>query len=98
MILPRRASFKRQQSSRRFTQQGAQPFPMLGCYSNYDWFNQFFTSKRRMDDQAPGFPEASLARTRHHIVSVGKVLVLNWETVVFCWRIKGEGKELLSSI
>lgn len=42
--------------------------------------HQFLTSKRRIDDQMPGLPDASLARTRHHIRFVGSVLVLNCET------------------
>jgi len=37
---------------------------------------QFFTSNRRMADQGPE-PPALFARTRHHMVSVGNVLVLN---------------------
>lgn len=40
---------------------------------------QFFTSTRRALDQVPVLPEASLARTRHHICKVGSVLVLNLE-------------------
>ena len=35
-------------------------------------------------------PEASFARTRHHIVFVGKVLVLNWDVVTFWFTINGE--------
>src|SRR5215213_6534339 len=42
-----------------------------------------FTSKRLAGDQLPGVPEAELARTRHHILVVGRVLVVNCETVVF---------------
>lgn len=42
-----------------------------------------FTSKRLADDQLPGVPEDELARTRHHILTVGSVLVVNCETVVF---------------
>ena len=42
---------------------------------------QSFTSKRRTADQAPGVPEAALARTRHHVVSTGKALVENCEAV-----------------
>ena len=37
---------------------------------------QFFTSNRRTADQGPE-PPPLFARTRHHIVSVGSVLVLN---------------------
>jgi hypothetical protein len=39
--------------------------------------SQSFTSNRRMEDQFPGLPEVSLARARHHIVRVGRVLLLN---------------------
>ena len=60
--------------------------------------DQFFTSNRRTEDQLPGLPDASLARTRHHIVKVGRVLVVNCEVVTDWFTIKGEGKELLSSI
>ncbi|MND04261.1 hypothetical protein D3C83_244530 [compost metagenome] len=42
-----------------------------------------FTSKRLAADQLPGAPEAEMARTRHHILIVGSVLVVNCETVVF---------------
>ena len=42
-----------------------------------------FTSKRLAGDQLPGVPEDELARTRHHILIVGSVLVVNCETVVF---------------
>ena len=42
---------------------------------------QSFTSKRRIEDQLPGFPEASLARTRHHIVRMGSVLLAKVELV-----------------
>jgi hypothetical protein len=55
-----------------------------------------FTSKRLADDQLPGVPEAELARTRHHILVVGRVVV-NCETVVF-WFTKGELKVSESSI
>jgi hypothetical protein len=41
----------------------------------------FFISNRRDVDQVPVFPEASLARARHHRVLVGSVLVLNCEAV-----------------
>ena len=50
-----------------------------------------------MDDQLPGVPEAELARTRHHILVVGSVLVVNCETVVF-WFTIGELKVSESSI
>jgi hypothetical protein len=39
---------------------------------------QFLISKRRTADQGPE-PPALFARTRHHILSVGSVLVLNCE-------------------
>jgi hypothetical protein len=35
-------------------------------------------------------PEASFARIRHHIVFAGKVLVLNWDAVMFWFTIKDE--------
>jgi hypothetical protein len=38
--------------------------------------SQFFNSNRRTADQGPETPPL-FARTRHHIVSVGSVLVLN---------------------
>ena len=57
-----------------------------------------FTSKRLADDQLPGVPEAELARTRHHILVVGSVLVVNCETVVFWLTNCGAEKELLLSI
>ena len=56
-----------------------------------------FTSKRLADDQLPGVPEDELARTRHHILIVGSVLVVNCETVVF-WFTNGELKVSESSI
>lgn len=55
-----------------------------------------FTSKRLADDQLPGVPELELARTRHHILVVGSVVV-KFETVVF-WLIIGELKVSESSI
>ena len=42
---------------------------------------QFFTSNRRAADQVPALPEALFARARHHIVSVGRVLLLNCDAV-----------------
>ena len=44
---------------------------------------QFFTSNRRAADQVPALPEALFARARHHIVSVGRVLLLNCDAVTF---------------
>ena len=55
------------------------------------------TSKRRTLDQLPGDPEGVLARTRYHMVRVGKVLVVNCEAVTVWVRTRGEGKLLLSS-
>jgi hypothetical protein len=55
-----------------------------------------FTSKRLADDQLPGVPELELARTRHHILVVGSVVV-KFETVVF-WFTNGELKVSASSI
>jgi hypothetical protein len=56
-----------------------------------------FTSKRLLDDQLPGVPEAELARTRHHILIVGSVLVVNCDAVVFAFT-SGEEKVSASSI
>ena len=42
-----------------------------------------FTSKRLAEDQLPAVPADELARTRHHILTVGSELVVNCETVVF---------------
>ena len=55
------------------------------------------TSNLRADDQAPGVPEASTARTLHHMRVVGSVLVeyVDAETV---WLTVGEEKLLWSSI
>ena len=41
-----------------------------------------FTSNLLADDQLPGVPEAELARTRHHILTAGSVLVVNCDAVV----------------
>jgi hypothetical protein len=49
-------------------------------------------------DQAPGAPEASLARTRHHILPVGSVLVVNCEAVVVWFKTRGAEKSCESSI
>jgi len=46
----------------------------------------------------PGLPAASFARTRHHIVNVGKVLVEKVDSVTVWFTIQGDGNELLSSI
>jgi hypothetical protein len=42
---------------------------------------QSFTSKRRIADQGPELPPL-FARARNHILTVGNVLVLNWDAVV----------------
>ena len=57
-----------------------------------------FTSKRLTADQVPAVPEAELARTRHHILVAGSVLVVNCETVVFTFTISGVEKVSESSI
>ena len=57
-----------------------------------------FTSKRLAGDQLPGVPEAELARTRHHIVVVGSVLVVNCETVISRLTTCGAVNELSLSI
>ena len=59
---------------------------------------QFFTSKRRTADHDPGAPEGSFALTRHHMVVVGSVLVVNCETATVWLRVSGTVKELESSI
>ena len=59
---------------------------------------QSFTSKRLIGDQLPGVPEAELARTRHHILIVGSVLVVNCEAVVFTFTTCGVAKDSSSSI
>jgi len=59
---------------------------------------QFFTSNRRTADHAPGFPDASFARTRHHIRFVGSVLVPYCEGVTVWLAINGDGNESASSI
>ena len=62
----------------------------LSCYC--------FTSKRLAGDQLPGVPEAELARTRHHILVVGSVLVVNCEVVVFRFTTCGVAKDSSLSI
>ena len=57
-----------------------------------------FTSKRLIDDQLPGVPEAELARTRNHILVVGSVLVVNCEAVVFWFTSCGVAKDSSLSI
>jgi hypothetical protein len=57
-----------------------------------------FTSKRLTDDQLPGVPEAEFARTRHHILVVGSVLVVNCEAVVFRFTTCGVAKDSSLSI
>lgn len=47
----------------------------------------YLTSSRRADDHAPAVPDASLARTRHHICVTGSALVeyveadIDWLTI-----------------
>jgi hypothetical protein len=57
-----------------------------------------FTSKRLIDDQLPGVPEAEFARTRHHILVVGSVLVVNCEALVFTFTTCGVAKDSSLSI
>ena len=57
-----------------------------------------FTSKRLADDQVPAVPEAELARTRHHILVVGSVLVVNCDVLVFTFTTSGVLKVSESSI
>jgi hypothetical protein len=59
--------------------------------------NQFFTSNRRAADQVPGVPDALFARARHHMVTVGRVLLLNCDAVTF-WLTMGDEKVFWSSI
>ena len=47
---------------------------------------------RRTEDQAPGAPDALLARTRHHILAAGSVLVENWDAVVVWLTVSGAEK------
>lgn len=56
----------------------------------------YFTSNLLPDEKTPGVPEASTARTLHHMRVVGRVLVeyVEAETV---WLIVGEEKSLWSS-
>ena len=58
---------------------------------------RYFTSNRRTDDQFPGAPEASFARTRHHILVVGSVLVEKLEALTV-WVTIGDEKVSASSI
>lgn len=57
----------------------------------------YLTSNRRADDQAPGVPDASTARTLHHMRVVGSVLVENVEADTV-WLTTGDEKPLWSSI
>ena len=57
-----------------------------------------FTSKRLIDDQLPAVPEAEFARTRHHILVVGSVLVVNCEAVVFWFTTCGVANDSSLSI
>jgi hypothetical protein len=77
----------------------AETFPPFDAFSgNLLTHLQFFTSKRRTLDQLPGFPEASFARARHHIVRVGSVLLENTEEVTVWFTSHGDGKASWSSI
>ena len=58
---------------------------------------RYFTSNRRADDHAPATPEASIARTLHHMRVVGSVLVEKVDAVTV-WLTIGEAKVLSSSI
>lgn len=40
-------------------------------------------------------PEASLARTRHHMVWTGSVLAVKWEAVTFWFTVSGAVKLLV---
>jgi hypothetical protein len=56
------------------------------------------TSKRRTADHAPGAPEPSFARTRHHIRVAGSELVLNRETTTVSPPVSGAENDCESSI
>ena len=60
--------------------------------------DQSFTSNRRTVDQGPGVPEAGLARTRHHILCTGSVLVENCEADTVGDNTSGAPKDSESSI
>ena len=57
-----------------------------------------FTSNRLIDDQLPGAPDAEFARTRHHILVVGSVLVVNCDAVVFTFTTCGAANDSSLSI
>lgn len=59
--------------------------------------SQLLTSNRRAGDQVPAFPDASFARTRHHIVLTGSVLLLNCDDVSV-WLTMVVGKVFWSLI
>lgn len=61
-------------------------------------FARYLTSNRRASDQAPGEPEASLARTRHHILVAGSVLAVNCDGPTDRLRTSGAEKLCESSI
>jgi hypothetical protein len=56
------------------------------------------TSNRLTADHAPGLPEASLARTRHHILRVGRVLFAYCDAVTVAVATRGVVKVSESSI
>lgn len=58
----------------------------------------YLTSNRLAADHVPAVPALELARTRHHMVRMGSVLVDSCETVTFWPSSSGAGKLLLSSI
>lgn len=58
----------------------------LTAMMNYSYC---FTSNRLAADQLPGVPEDELARTRHHILVVGSVLVVKSEAVVSAFTTSG---------
>ena len=58
---------------------------------------QFLTSNRRVADQLPALPDELIARARHHMVSVGRVLLLNCDAVTFLLTM-GDEKVFWSSI
>ena len=54
-------------------------------------------SNRRELEKAPALPDVEIVRTRHHIVFVGSVNVVNCDETTF-WLTSGAEKLLLSAI
>src|SRR5262245_31464578 len=58
---------------------------------------QFLGSSRRAPDHEPGLPLPSLARTRHHIRVVGRVLLVNCDAVTVWSTVNGAANESVLS-